>query len=106
MIKPIGLSLLSLTIMGTALSFASVADAKVRRASQVYTCHFPKSGTVVIDTREPRASITVGGKRYPAQSGAYFYQSVDGDVFVAFGPGASFKFWEYEGERDYRCRRS
>jgi hypothetical protein len=83
-----------------------VADAKSRRTAQVYTCHFPKGGTVIIDTREPKASITVNGTRHPAQSGSYFYQSVDGNVFVAFGPGASFKFWELNGERDYRCRRS
>jgi hypothetical protein len=96
--------LITLAIIAVALPV--VAAAKPQRTAKVFTCHFPKSGTVIIDTREPKASITVNGKRYPAQSGAYFYQSVDGDIFVAFGPGASFKFWEYEGERDYRCSRA
>lgn len=109
-----GVKLGSLAMVMALLMFAVTPDANARtsrskpahRAARIYTCHFPKGGTVVIDTREPGASITVRGKRYPAQSGAYFYQGIDNDVFVAFGPGARFKFWEYEGERDYHCRAS
>jgi hypothetical protein len=93
-------------IFAVSLSTAPVTDAKARRLATVYTCQFPKGGTVVIDTREPKASITINGKRHPAQSGSYFYQSVDGDIVVMFGPGIVPKFWEYNGERDRRCRRS
>ena len=96
--------LLTLAIITVAMPV--VAEAKARPTAKIYTCHFPKSGTVIIDTREPKASITVGSKRYPAHGGAYFYQSVDGDIAVMFGPGVIPKFWEYEGERDTRCRRS
>ncbi len=102
MIRLVHLSVLSMAIALTVPPVA--ADAKARRTAKIYTCHFPKGGTVIIDTREPKASITVGAKRYPAQSGSYFYQSVDGDVVVMFGPGARFKYWEFNGERDTRCR--
>ncbi len=99
----------SLTLIGAALAITAVTSAKTanhaatRATARIFTCHFPKGGTVVIDTREPSASITVNGKRYPAQSGSSFYQTEDGSLAVMFGPGASFKFWEYDGERDYRC---
>lgn len=104
MIRQLRIGFLALVTIAVALPIA--AEAKPQRTAKVFTCHFPKSGTVIIDTREPKASITINGKRYPAQSGAYFYQSVEGDIAVMFGPGVVPKFWEYEGERDYRCRRS
>ncbi|CAB3753724.1 hypothetical protein LMG29660_02188 [Burkholderia puraquae] len=51
-----------------------------------YVCHFGKYGEVKIDTRDPGASIIIGGVRYPAVNGSYFYQTVDGKVAVAFNP--------------------
>lgn len=51
-----------------------------------YVCHFGKYGKAIIDTREPGASITIGGVRYAASSGSYFYQTDDGKLAIAFNP--------------------
>jgi hypothetical protein len=50
---------------------------------ETYTCLFPKAGKVILDTREPGASIMYMGKRHPATSGSYFYQS-ESDISIAF----------------------
>lgn len=47
---------------------------------ETYTCHFGRYGAVVIDTREPGSTITVGGKTYPANAGHYYYQTEDGKI--------------------------
>jgi hypothetical protein len=80
---------------------ASPAVAAYR--GETYTCHFERYGKVVIDTREPGGSITVGGKRYSAQGGSYFYQTDDGKIAVLFGP--HMRFWDYNDVRDNHCVR-
>lgn len=76
---------------------------------RTYVCHFGKFGEVKIDTRDPGASITVGGVRYPAVDGSYFYQTVDGKVAVAFNPDMTAWTWMSDGENqasvtDSRCK--
>ncbi|MGF6605490.1 hypothetical protein OKW45_000390 [Paraburkholderia sp. WSM4175] len=58
-----------------------------------YICHFGRYGVVTIDTRDPGASITVHGIRYPAKGGSYFYQTDDGKLTVAFNP--EMTTWTY-----------
>ena len=91
------------------------ADAAAQEAREVFVCEFPEAGRVVIDTGEPdasvTASVTVGGTRYPVQSGSYFLQGteeaplVNGEPFVIFfGPGMAF--WDLGVERTRNCNRS
>lgn len=72
--------------------------------ADVYDCMFPTTGRVIIDTREPGNSITVGGEKKSAQSGSYFYQTDDGAFAVAFKP--DMKTWEVlpEGEVATNCK--
>ncbi len=51
-----------------------------------YVCQFGQYGVVTIDTRDPGASITFGGVRYPATDGSYFYQTTDRKIAIAFNP--------------------
>lgn len=73
-----------------------------------YICHFVKYGVVTIDTRDPGASITVGGIRYSAKDGSYFYQTDDGKVAIAFNP--KMTAWTYlsdenpDGITDSHCK--
>lgn len=53
---------------------------------ETFVCHFPVAGKVVLDTREPGASITYRGKRHPATSGSYFYQTESTTITMAFNP--------------------
>ena len=86
-----------------ALATALMAGGAVAqtRARDVFTCEFPTHGTVIIDTAPEGASITVGGVRYPAQSGSYFYQGtedaplVNGDpIVIMFGPDLTW--WDFQ----------
>lgn len=87
-----------LAILGMSLLSNPVrADA----LGETFTCHFGRYGTVIIDTREPGATITINGQRHAAHSGSYFYQSHDGKVAVFFGP--SMKWWEYNDVSDHHC---
>lgn len=63
-----------------------------------YICHFGKYGVVTIDTRDPGASITIGGVRHPAKDGSYFYQTDDGRVAIAFN--SKMTAWTYLSEED------
>lgn len=85
----------------TFVTSSGVAHATAR--GETFTCYFGHYGKVVIDTRDPGGSITVAGKRYPAQSGSGFYQSNDGSVAVLFGP--RMKFWIYRDVSDHHCSR-
>ncbi len=82
---------MTLLLMTALLLF--VVPANARSLGETFDCRFPKAGHVVIDTREPGASITVDGKRYAARDGSYFYQTDDDDVLLFFGPG--FRRWTY-----------
>lgn len=84
------------------LSSAAPGVATRSYAGETVECEFPKAGHVVIDTREPGSSITVGGKKHPAQGGSYFYQSEDGDVVAYFKP--DMKHWGFGDESAVPCR--
>ena len=83
-------------------------------AREVFVCEFPEAGRVVIDTGERdasvTASVTVGGTRYPVQSGSYFFQGteeaplVNGEPFVIFF-GPDMAFWDLGVERTRNCDR-
>jgi len=81
----------------------SASETFAAYRGETYTCHYGRHGTVIIDTREPGGSITVRGKRYPAQGGSDFYQTDDGKIAVLFGP--NMRFWDYEDVRDDHCVR-
>lgn len=73
----------------------------IATGSPVYECRFKTHGTIVIDTDQRDARIVINGLSLPAQSGSYFYQSIDGSEVVFFGPDQSY--WEYKGERAEDC---
>jgi hypothetical protein len=78
----------------TALSPVALT---ARSPGVIYTCQFRIAGTIVINTREPGATISVNGKRHAATSGSYFYQTTDGsEIVMMFGPGASMTKWTYQ----------
>lgn len=85
-----------LRLAALPLLLAGVSPALAAHPGATYTCRFQGHGKVVIDTREPGSSITVGGNRYPAQGGSYFYQTEDGKV-AFFEPG--MKSWSYVDAR-------
>jgi hypothetical protein len=60
---------------------------------ETYLCNFGEYGAVTIDTRYPGTSISIKGQRYPAQSGSYFYQTIDGKIAILFKPG--MKSWTF-----------
>ena len=74
----------------------SNALAVAASPGETYTCDFKGYGKIVIDTREPGSSITVGGTKYAAEGGSYFYQTADGTI-AFFGP--SLKSWVYADAR-------
>lgn len=82
--------------LAAALVFVSGTAAFADQRAAVYTCHFARYGQVVIDTRPESPAITVGGKTYAAQAGAYFFQTEDGKV-AFFKPG--MKAWSYAEAR-------
>ena len=88
-------SLLALGMGGTGAAASSPGET--------FTCHFGRYGEVSIDTRYPDASITINGRRYPAQDGSYFYQSKDGSIAVMFGPNMTW--WTYNDVDDHHCTR-
>ena len=91
-------------LTGSLLAFGlSGTSAKASSPGETFTCHFGRYGVVVIDTRDPGASITVHGRRHPAQDGSYFYQSEDGAIVVMFGP--DMRWWSYHDIEDHHCAR-
>jgi hypothetical protein len=72
-----------------------------------YVCDFGQYGVATIDTRHPGTSITINGQRYPALSGSYFYQSMDGKIAIAFKP--DMKSWTLlsvdEQPTDSNCKK-
>lgn len=89
------------SVLIAALVGAPAAAPEHRNTATTYTCRFGPHGIVVIDTRDPGASITIAGRRRPATHGSYFYQTEDGEIAVMFGP--DMRFWEYDGHRDDHC---
>jgi hypothetical protein len=75
-----------LLFSSTHLATAKLADEKEAVLGRSYVCHFGRYGMVTIDTRDPGASISIGGVRYPATGGSYFYQPIDGNFVIAFNP--------------------
>ena len=61
-------------------SLEALADAPLGRSHRA-AAHLAATGldSVVIDTRDPSASITIAGRRRPATHGSYFYQTEDGE---------------------------
>ena len=106
--------MMPMRVIGVAfvlLPFLSGSPLFAASRGETYTCNFGRYGRVVIDTREPGSSITVGGKTYPAAGGSYFYQTDDGKI-AFFGP--DMKFWSYadasvdpelKGVVDHHCSR-
>lgn len=87
------------TIAAAALATlfaASAATASYR--GETYVCQFPKAGRVVIDTREPGATVQWRGHSYPVSGGSYFYNTEDGRVVVYFGP--AMKWWNFGDGKD------
>ncbi|WP_174525070.1 hypothetical protein [Burkholderia glumae] len=74
---------LLLSISWNAASAESTHE-KQAISGKTYTCQFGKYGVVTIDTRDPGASITIHGIRYPATDGSYFYQTENGKIAIAF----------------------
>lgn len=77
-----------------------------RYAGETWTCRFPKTGVVIIDTREPGTTVTIRGKKQAAIGGSYFYYPRDRpDEMLMFGPNMTF--WDYEhgnvSERATKC---
>jgi len=70
---------------------------------ETYTCHFGQYGMVVINTRYPGATMTVGGRTILVYGGSDFFQARDGDEFILFGP--NMRFWIYHDIRDNHCVR-
>ena len=91
-----------LYIVLLSLFLGSASNAYGAARGETFACYFGRYGKVVIDTREPGSSITVGDKKYAAQSGSYFYQTEEGPT-VFFGP--AMKVWTYADPRtDSRLR--
>lgn len=82
-----------------------VAGVSASVAGETLACRFPKAGLVILDTREPGASITLGGVRHAAQSGAYFHQSADGQIALLHRPGIKRVTLVREGMADERATR-
>lgn len=89
---------------------ASPAFAK-GNYGETFTCFFPKSGKVLIDTREPNSSVTYKGRRYKASGGSYFYQT-DADITLGFNSSMTkwtIMFFGKNGsksEKSTRCSRT
>lgn len=92
---------MSLCVLGSALALAVPASADT--LGETFTCHFGRHGKAVIDTRDPGATLTIGGRTYPIEGGSYFYATRDGKIVIFFGP--RMKYWEYDDIRDNHCRR-
>ena len=72
--------------------------ANARLLGETFTCHFGRYGTVVIDSRETGATVTVRGHRYPIKGGSYFYQTDDSQIVLAFS--SDMRRWTYTDVRD------
>ena len=82
-------------------AFGGAAEAA--SAGETFICHFGKYGQAIIDTRDPGASLTIGGRKYPIEDGSYFYHTPDDKIVIFFGPNQ--RFWDYRDVRDNHCRR-
>ncbi|MGL5837616.1 MAG: hypothetical protein ACRCY3_03855 [Sphingorhabdus sp.] len=97
-------------VIGFFLASAPPAMAKAY-IGETYKCLFPRAGKVILDTREPGASITHKGQRHPASSGSYFYQTDGSDISLAFNPSMTrwtLTLWsgkEPISEKTTRCTR-
>ncbi|WP_124095986.1 hypothetical protein [Burkholderia gladioli] len=82
------------------LNSASAKSTHEKQATpgKSYVCQFGKYGVVVIDTRDPGASISIDGVRYPATDGSYFYQTSDRKIAIAFNP--KMTTWTLMSEED------
>ena len=75
---------------------------QIATGPRVYECRFKTHGTIVIDTDPRDTRIVINGLSMPAQSGSYFYQTLDdGAEIVFFGPDQSY--WVYKDERADNC---
>ncbi|WP_157655417.1 hypothetical protein [Burkholderia ubonensis] len=98
----------SLLLLSTHFASAESTHEKKVVLGRTYVCHFGKYGVVAIDTRDPGTSITIGGIRYPASDGSYFYQTDDGKIAIAFNP--KMTAWTYlsdenpDGITDSHCK--
>jgi phage-related protein len=102
----------ALCIGFSAAIVLQTADAKATKG-ETYTCFFAKAGKVIIDTREPGTAITYQGKKYPAVSGSYFYQTnsdkTDVEISLMYKyTSAALTKWtitvgNIESERARRC---
>jgi hypothetical protein len=96
---------LALLVAGLVSAAASASKPRAYRG-ETYTCRFPRHGLVIIDTRDPGATITYRGRRHAAEGGSYFYAAKDDSaIVVMFGP--RMRWWEFgiEGERATACTR-
>jgi hypothetical protein len=102
-VRFIAAAVLAVIASGTADARASARPRVI--LNDTYTCHFRRHGLVIIDTRDPGATITYRGKKYPVQDGSYFY--VDNDdpkIMIMFGP--RMRWWEWDdGDRAACARR-
>jgi len=84
----------------------SAASQEHRYVGESWTCQFPKTGTVIIDTREPGASLTIRGKKRRAYHGSdFYYPADDPNETLIFGPNMSWWEFAYTGERASKCTR-
>ena len=108
MIRIVRSGLISVCLL-TAMSPVALL---ARSPGVIYTCQFRIAGKIVINTREPGATISVNGKRHAATGGSYFYQTTDGsEIVMMFGPGASMTKWTYQkkdgtSEKAKSCKRN
>jgi hypothetical protein len=100
-------------LAATSLSLSATEPVQAAGyRGETVTCIFPTAGKVVLDTREPGASITHAGTRYPATSGSYFYQTETANISMAFNPAMTrwtLTRWDAKDpqpEKAKRCKRS
>lgn len=101
-----------ITAIVTFTYAVSTTSAVAKSRGSTYVCHFGHYGRVVIDTRQPGASITVKKRKYPTSSGSYFYQADKNNIIVVFNPTRTR--WGYVDSRidpmlnpiyDHHCSR-
>jgi hypothetical protein len=85
-------------VLGAFAAMLTATPADARYLGETYVCQFPKAGRVVINTREPGATVTWRGRVYPVSGGSYFYNTEAGEVVVYFGPG--LRWWNFGDGND------
>lgn len=98
MINTLTIIFSSFILFSWTSTLAESTHEKQATPGKSYICQFGKYGVVVIDTRDPGASISIDGVRYPATDGSYFYQTVDGKIAIAFNP--KMTKWTLMSEED------